>query len=65
MARERIGPRPPKPEEPAEADDDTAPKRERGGYRPWAELLRRTFGVPRHTSSRCDPASLTYALKPP
>ncbi|WP_437328368.1 hypothetical protein [Sorangium sp. So ce381] len=25
----------------------------------------RHLGVPHHTFSRCDPASLTYALKPP
>jgi len=41
--RKRIGPRPAKPHEPAKADDEPAPKRKRGGYRPWAELLRRTF----------------------
>ncbi|WP_437304802.1 transposase [Sorangium sp. So ce388] len=43
--RERIGPRPAEPEEPTKADDDAAPKRKRGGYRPWAELLRRTFAI--------------------
>src|SRR6185436_5545190 len=43
--RKRIGPRPAMPEEPAKADDDAAPKRKRGGYRPWAELLRRTFEI--------------------
>jgi len=43
--RKRIGPRPAMPEEPAKADDDAAPKRKRGGYRPWAELLRRTFAI--------------------
>ncbi|WP_437901720.1 transposase [Sorangium sp. So ce124] len=43
--RKRIGPRPAKPEEPTKADDDAAPKRKRGGYRPWAELLRRTFAI--------------------
>jgi hypothetical protein len=25
--------------------DDPAPKRTRGGYRPWADLLRRTFAI--------------------
>ncbi|MGK4009294.1 transposase [Sorangium sp. So ce1036] len=43
--RKRIGPRPAKPEEPMKADDDAAPKRKRGGHRPWAELLRRTFAI--------------------
>jgi hypothetical protein len=43
--RERIGPRPAKPEEPAKADDEPVPKRKRGGYRPWAELLRRTLAI--------------------
>jgi hypothetical protein len=43
--RTRIGPRPAKPEEPAKADHEPAPKRKRGGYRPWAELLRRTFAI--------------------
>ncbi|XXY22155.1 transposase [Sorangium sp. So ce216] len=43
--RKRIGPRPAKPEEPTKADDDAAPKRKRDGYRPWAELLRRTFAI--------------------
>ena len=33
------------PEEPAKADDDAAPKRKPGGYRPWADLLRRTFAI--------------------
>ncbi|WP_437905941.1 transposase zinc-binding domain-containing protein [Sorangium sp. So ce327] len=45
LARKRIGPRPAKPEEPTKADDDAAPKRKRGGYRPWAELLHRTFAI--------------------
>ncbi|XYI02417.1 hypothetical protein ACMHYB_22730 [Sorangium sp. So ce1128] len=43
--RKRIGPRPAKPEKPAKADDEPAPNRKRGGYRPWAELLRRTFAL--------------------
>jgi hypothetical protein len=43
--RKRIGPRPAKQEEPAKADEEPAPKRRRGGYRPWAELLRRTFAI--------------------
>jgi hypothetical protein len=43
--RKRIGPRPAKPQEPAKADDEPAPQRKRGGYRPWAELLRRTFAI--------------------
>ncbi|WP_437915386.1 transposase [Sorangium sp. So ce302] len=43
--RKRIGPRPAKPQEPTKADDDAAPKRKRGGYRPWAEILRRTFAI--------------------
>jgi Putative transposase/Transposase zinc-binding domain len=44
--RKRIGPRPAKPEEkPAQVDDKATPKRKRGGYRPWAELLRRTFAI--------------------
>jgi hypothetical protein len=43
--RMRIGPQPAKPEEPAKANDEPAPKRKRGGYRPWAELLRRTFAL--------------------
>jgi hypothetical protein len=43
--RIRIGPRPAKPQEPAKADDEPAPKRKRGGDRPWAELLRRTVAI--------------------
>ncbi|WP_437617152.1 transposase [Sorangium sp. So ce834] len=43
--RKRIGPRPAKPQEPTRADEDAASKRKRGGYRPWAELLRRTFAI--------------------
>ncbi|WP_437962231.1 transposase [Sorangium sp. So ce119] len=43
--RKLIGPRPAKPQEPAKADDEPAPKRKPGGYRPWAELLRRTFAI--------------------
>jgi hypothetical protein len=43
--RKRIGPRRAMQEEPAKADDDPASKRKRGGYRPWAELLRRTFAL--------------------
>jgi hypothetical protein len=48
LARKRIGPRPPKPEEPAGADNEAAPKHRRGGYRALddrAELLRRTFAI--------------------
>jgi hypothetical protein len=41
--RMRIGPCPTRQQQPAKADDEPAPKRKRGGYRPWAELLRRTF----------------------
>ncbi|XYH95025.1 transposase [Sorangium sp. So ce1128] len=43
--RKRIGPRPAKPEELAKTDHEPAPKRKRGGYRPWAELLRRTLAI--------------------
>jgi hypothetical protein len=43
--RQRIGPRPAQQQEPAEADDAPAPKPRRGGYRAWAELLRRTFAI--------------------
>ncbi|XYH94926.1 transposase [Sorangium sp. So ce1128] len=43
--RKRIGPRPAKPEELAKTDHEPAPKRKRGGYRPWAELLRRTCAI--------------------
>jgi hypothetical protein len=43
--RKRIGARPAKPQEPAKADDEPAPKHKRGGYRPLAELLRRTFAI--------------------
>jgi hypothetical protein len=44
--RSRIGPRPAPPVEP-EVDDATASESEkrRGGYRPWAELLKRAFGI--------------------
>ncbi|WP_437980894.1 hypothetical protein [Sorangium sp. So ce117] len=45
MARKLIGPRPAKPQQPAKADDEPAPRRKRGGYRPWAELLRRTLAL--------------------
>ena len=45
--RKRIGPRPVAPSEAApvevEADADAQPRRK--GYRPWAALLARTFGV--------------------
>jgi hypothetical protein len=41
--RSRIGPKPPA-ELTAATDPDLTPKR-KGGYRPWAELLKRTFGV--------------------
>jgi hypothetical protein len=44
--RARIGPRPAKNDEPVKTGDDAPAKpRARGDYRPWAELLRRTFGV--------------------
>ena len=47
--RSRIGPRPVAPAELGAADSDDAPapnaKPKRGGYRPWAELLRRTFAI--------------------
>jgi hypothetical protein len=48
--RSRIGPRPAKTGETANDDEaakaDDAPKpRQRGGYRAWADLLRRTFAV--------------------
>jgi len=43
--RSRIVPKPAAP--PATTDDPDAPRPNRGGsrYRPWAELLKRTFGV--------------------
>jgi hypothetical protein len=42
--RPRIGPRPGQAIQ-ADADDAQESKSKRGGYRPWAELLKRTFGV--------------------
>ena len=49
--RSRVGPRP-ADDEPADVDDPDADgsaqrKRKNGSYRAWAELLRRTFGMPR------------------
>jgi len=46
--RSRVGPRPEVAAPGAPAPSDEAPassKRPRGGYRPWAELLARTFAV--------------------
>jgi hypothetical protein len=37
--------RPAKPQQSAKVNDELAPRRKRGGYRPWAELLRRTFAI--------------------
>jgi hypothetical protein len=50
---QRIGPHPAKPQEPAKADDKPAPKRKRGGYRSWADLLRRTFAIDVLECPRC------------
>lgn len=44
--RARIAPTPPAPEaEKDDAADDDRPRRGHGTYRPWAELLMRTFGI--------------------
>jgi hypothetical protein len=43
--RKLLGPRPAKPQQPAKADDEPAPRRKPGGYWPWTELLRRTFAL--------------------
>jgi hypothetical protein len=43
--RARIVPKPPPPTEDLDASSDSPPKRGGSRYRPWAELLKRTFGV--------------------
>ena len=52
--RKRIAPPSPAIAEPAEApSEDERPKRGAGTYRPWAELLKRTFGVDVLECSKC------------
>jgi uncharacterized protein YbaR (Trm112 family) len=55
--RARIGPRPARADEASGAhpasDATTAPRR-RGGYRPWAELLRRTFALDVLACPKCN-----------
>jgi hypothetical protein len=43
--RPKIAPKPPPPEEPAAASAEPNRTGPAGGYRPWAELLARTFVV--------------------
>jgi hypothetical protein len=49
--RARIAPTP--PVDPAASADEPEPPRRVGGYRPWAELLARTFAVDVLTCARC------------
>jgi hypothetical protein len=69
--RSRIAPKPP-PEATAASGEPQTPKRA-GGYRPWAELLARTFGVDVLACPKCqgrmkliamvkDPASIARYL---
>ena len=50
--RKRIAPHPP-PAQEADAGEADPPKRSKGGYRPWAELLARTFGIDVLACPRC------------
>lgn len=43
--RSWIGPRPQLPAQPEDDETPASEKKKRGGYRPWADLLKRTFGI--------------------
>jgi hypothetical protein len=51
--RSRIGPRPDVGAEPRGDEPPPSTRKNRGGYRPWAELLQRTFGIDVLECPRC------------
>jgi hypothetical protein len=60
--RARIAPTPPTPEAKPDHDDQPQPKRAWAGYKPWAELLARTFALDVLRCPKCDGRMKLLAL---